>query len=121
MRRHNRTRFATRLLHALLLAAMLPMLTAGRYDFTRDDGIAAMQGRSALAVCIARIESNFDPNAIGRAGELGMVQLLSPGELDTFYAYGFSDPHDPWQSADYLDIALAEGRHRAWSAYWYCI
>ena len=107
-------------LHAAILILVALSSLGARHDFTVEDGYAAMAGRSAFARCIVQIESRFDPNAVGHLGELGLVQLAPFGKLPEFYALGYSDPFDPWQSADYLDWALANGQAHHWAASWYC-
>ena len=77
---------------------------------------AARHGVSAARlVQVARCESRLDPNAVGRAGELGVLQLHPRGELLTFYARGFSDPFNVAQAAEFTAQRFAEGAARAWS------
>lgn len=47
-----------------------------------------------LAHAIVEAESDGDPQAISRAGAMGLMQIL-PG---TARAYRVSDPFDPWQN-----------------------
>lgn len=98
---------------ALLL--VLPLLAGWRGQYTVDDGYAAMEGRSARARCIVHYESRFDPNAVGQAGEVGLAQLHPYGKLPEFYALGYSDPWNPYQQAEYLEWALAQGQAFHWS------
>lgn len=66
-------------------------------------------------VAVAECESNLDVYAVGALGELGIFQLRSPGELDRFYAYGYSDVWSPHEQADFTARRFAEGGAGAWS------
>jgi hypothetical protein len=101
---------------AALLA--LPLALPGwRGEFDRADTLAALDGASARAACIVRVETGgtFDPNAVGAQGELGAAQLRPAGLLPDFYRQGYDDPFDPYRSVAYLDGALARGLARNWS------
>jgi hypothetical protein len=77
---------------------------------------AAAHGQSGARLeRVARCESSLNPAAVGRAGELGLFQLHPRGELRTFYARGYSDPHNVWEAADFAATRFAEGGARAWS------
>lgn len=92
------------------------------FAYTIADAHAAMDGASPLLHCLVKLESGYDPNAINPwSGALGMAQLLSPGELDHFYANGFTDPTNPWQARAHMEIAIAEGRLTAWVVWPSCV
>lgn len=57
----------------------------------------------------------FRNDLVGRAGELGAVQLHPRGELPRFYAWGYDDPYSPYQSIRFLSQRLTMGGARAWS------
>lgn len=57
----------------------------------------------------------YDPYRDGKAGEKGPFQLLPRGELRTFYARAYTDPHDPWQSLHFTEQRLREGGGSAWT------
>lgn len=66
---------------------------------------------------IVRCETGgtLNPYAVGRAGELGAVQLHPRGELPRFYARGYGDPFNPHESIEFLAIRLQQGGARAWT------
>lgn len=66
--------------------------------------------------CIVRRESGYSPYAVGSQGELGSVQLHPRGALLAFYARGYDDPFNPYQSVDFLGSELAAGRGGQWTA-----
>lgn len=87
--------------------------------WTPADVLAAMATASPRARCIVRTEVGgvgYDPYAVGRAGELGPVQLHPRGKLPEFYALGYTDPFSPVESIEYLERALARGQASHWSA-----
>ena len=98
------------------LAVLALGTVAFRWQYSVDDSLAALEGASARVWCIAQVESNYDPNAVGRQGEQGLVQLHPGGLLPVFYAWGYTDPWDPWQSRSFLERALAAGYANHWSA-----
>jgi len=55
---------------------------------------AAMGVPSTLALAVARKESNFNPNAIGSSGEIGLFQLMPATARDL----GISDPYNIHQN-----------------------
>jgi hypothetical protein len=67
----------------------------------------------ALATC----ESRLDPEAVGAAGELGLMQLHPRGLLPAFYRMGFDDPWSVYQQADFAAWAIANGYARHWSCW----
>lgn len=110
---------ATTLLIAVSIAASV--------SWTRDDTHEAIVRSAALYSvsqsemdCMVRVESNFDPYAIGSQGELGAAQLHPQGALQDFYRRGYTDPFNPTQSMDYLAAEIAAGRGGKWTAYWRC-
>ena len=50
----------------------------------------------------------------GDAGVVGPGGLASFGLRPQFYAWDFTDPHNPYQVAEYIDRVLDEGRHENW-------
>jgi hypothetical protein len=58
----------------------------------------------ALALAVAKLESNFDPNATGSNGDAGIFQLL-PG---TAADLGVTDPYDPVQNIQAGVLYLAQ-------------
>lgn len=78
---------------------------------------AAAHGVSAGYVSeIIGCESEWDVYAVGALGELGLAQLKpGAGELARFYARGYSDPFNAWESIDFLTARVSEGGASAWS------
>lgn len=65
---------------------------------------------------LASCESTFRPSIVNTSsGARGLFQLLSPGELDIFYAKGFTDWTDPSQQSNFVAEELIAGKWRAWS------
>lgn len=64
-----------------------------------------------LAVC----ESNLDPDAVGAQKEEGLFQLHPQGELLRFRVYGYQNPWDVWEQADFTARRFAEGAAGQWS------
>ncbi|NOY70567.1 MAG: lytic transglycosylase domain-containing protein [Deltaproteobacteria bacterium] len=57
--------------------------------------ISAKSGvRSELVKAVIKVESNFNPRAVSKAGAIGLMQLM-PVHFDT---NGMSDPYDPGQN-----------------------
>lgn len=113
------------LMVALLVvaSAVSPRSAAAADGYTADDVAIAIEQYSAefeiseaWLYRIVRCEDpTFDPYAVGRQGELGPAQLHPRGELRRFYAYGYSDPFDPYHAIRFLAQRLAMGGARAWS------
>ena len=92
------------------------------YVYTAADTLAAIDQASVAhgvswrwLYSIVRCESQLDPYAVGRRGELGAAQLAPWGELRRFYARGFSNPYSPYQAVAFLAQRLNEGGARAWA------
>ena len=85
--------------------------------FTADDVTARLKTASPRASCIVRYETGgtYDPNLIGKQGELGAAQLHPRGKLPAFYARGYSDPRDPVQAIEFLEEQIHIGQAGAWS------
>jgi soluble lytic murein transglycosylase-like protein len=66
-------------------------------------------------VAVARCESRLDHRARGALGERGLFQLLPGGELAVFYAWGYTDPDDPYQAADFTAARFAQGQSFRWT------
>ena len=94
---------------ALLLALASPL------DALRDH-VAAVHGVDpALLACIVEAESGGDANAVGAAGEIGLLQLLpETGALIAAHA-GVTD-YDLWNPAHNLWLG-AYGLSR-WPEWW---
>jgi hypothetical protein len=71
-----------------------------------------------LLRCIAAWETGFtfDPYTVGDGGlSLGEFQLYRYGLLPTFYAEGWTDPFDPYESAAFTASWIARHGAGAWS------
>jgi hypothetical protein len=113
--------------HALALAVVLACAATARADpFDSSDTLAAIeQASSSTGVAqswlyrVIGCETGwtFNPHAVGDRGtSLGPAQLhRGGGELPRFYAFGYSDPFDPYQSIEFMALEFADGRARAWS------
>lgn len=67
---------------------------------------------------MAKCESTYNQFAVNKAsGAVGLYQLLSPGELDVFYARGYNNPFDPSESANFTAEELSKGKGYLWSCY----
>lgn len=62
-----------------------------RYDHIIRDASDAYGIRFELVKAMIQAESNFDPNAISKAGAIGLMQIM-PANLEEF---NLSDPFDP--------------------------
>lgn len=83
--------------------------------WTPDDTLAALSVASDRANCIVGYETGFtyEPYSVGRAGELGPVQLHPYGLLPEFYSWAArhgldGDPFDPYEAVLYLDWKLQQ-------------
>ena len=89
-------------------------ITGGYYGGTVIDAIyywSAYYGISAdWMLRVARCESGFDPTAVGPNGEIGVFQFMS----GTFYAYGGSNPWDPWDNARVAASMFSQGLSWHW-------
>lgn len=102
------------LFHALAFAALLAAAQPDLEAIVRDRAQAHGIDGDYLA-SVAACESQWNPSAVGALGEQGLFQLAPWGEGREFRARGYSDPFDPWQSADYAAARFSEGGARAWS------
>jgi len=116
-------RFA-RLIVAFLFA-LWPALAHA--DFTVDDTHQAIYEASvnhgvshALLRRLVRCETGgtFRPDMVGDHGtSFGPMQLHAPGELNTFYRLGYTDPSNPYEALDYAAQAILAGRGPRWSCW----
>jgi hypothetical protein len=117
-----------------LIAAIVLFLLIGLYLaatpvraqglFTPDDTEAAITQYSAeYGVSYAWLErtiscetgGTFSNYKVGAQGEQGAAQLHPYGELPVFYAWGYDDPHDPYQSIRFTAQRFATGHAWAWT------
>jgi hypothetical protein len=91
--------------------------TASDTYYAIDEASAEMDVSWHRLYWIVRCETGgtFNPYSIGRARELGAVQLHPRGELPRFYAYGYSDPFNPYEAVRFLAQRLLAGGARAWT------
>jgi len=80
---------------------------------------ASATGPYGLSPYLARVawcESRYNPRAVGRLGEIGLFQL-KPGDgmLPVFYAWGGTNPWNPWQQAEFARWAFTHGYAGRWS------
>lgn len=108
--------------HAALLATLALGLGAGHVTAQTPDEVRAMirteaapYGNGERLICVATLESNLNPRAVGSLGEQGIFQLLSPGLRDTFYARGFTDVWSVAQQAGFAAWAFANGLEGHWA------
>jgi hypothetical protein len=87
----------------------------------RAVAVAAPFGLSPYLARVASCESiGFNPYYVygpgrGRQGEIGLFQLKPGGMLTVFYAWGFTNPWNPWQQAAFATKAFALGYGSRWS------
>lgn len=102
---------------ALLLALVLLSSASPVSAFTADDTRAAIdQSVAETGVSHARLDQiircetrgqEYNPNAIGDHGtSFGAAQIHRGGLLSHFYAQGYDDPFNPYQSVEYLARAV---------------
>ena len=111
-----------RLLVAVALALAVVQVAHAEDGYTSEDTLAAIDAAAAdtgvpraWLLAIVRCESRLEPYAIGRRGELGAVQLHPRGLLPVFYAVGYTDPFNPYESVYFLAEQLLRGRARHWA------
>lgn len=82
-----------------------------------DTHLALARYGSARAECIVRVESQYQPYAVGDHGtSFGVAQWHRGGLLEWYFAQGYTDPFDPYQSVRGLQQALNAGMAHHWSA-----
>lgn len=94
--------------------------------FTPQDVIDDLSSRKPIIQCIVHKEVGrsitrnnivypaYDPYMPGLQGEVGPVQLHPQGLLPDFYNRGFTNPNNPQQAHDYLELAIAAGLASHW-------
>lgn len=114
---------------AVLLAAYVAACTQigvvrAEPEYTPADTLAAIEQyttefhvpyRWVYDVVACETGGTFSNYLVGRAGEVGAVQLHPRGELPRFYDWGYLDPHSPWQSVRFLVQRYLYGGQGAWS------
>lgn len=121
------------LLGSLLLAAAITTPAAHASEpWTSDDTLAALEGSPEIIDCVVRLESQYQPYAIGSAGELGVAQLLPTenggGQMAEFMEGDWTvvdpadrSPFDPELSVAYLNFYLdTHGDLAPWSTWRPC-
>jgi len=94
--------------------------------FDQNDTLAALEAASASTGVsyawlhrVVGCETGFtwNPAAVGDYGtSFGAAQLhRGGGELPRFYAFGFSDPFNPYEAVTFMAQEFAVGRASAWS------
>jgi hypothetical protein len=106
---------------ALAILVLVVVLGAGP-GHAQEPVVAVIEDRAAAhgvsgsyLVRVARCESNLDPRAVGAAGEQGLFQLHARGLRPLFFQWGYADPFNAWESADFAARAFAAGLSRHWS------
>mgnify|MGYP001559578115 FL=1 len=120
---------------ALLIAAVtIDVAHAGSPDpepwmpelpgrWTADDVQQAIAWSTPWVRCVIRYEVGgvgYDPNVLGRAGEIGPGQLHPQGLLPDFVAEGFTDPNSPYQVTHYMEGAYQRGLAHHWTPARWC-
>lgn len=111
--------------------ALLAAVSAGpvRADgWTRDDTVAALADAPYMVQCIVRLESSYEPYAVGAAGEQGVAQLLpGGGQWEPFWTWDWTDvppaersTWDPYLSVQFLSWWGERYGYRAWTTARYC-
>jgi hypothetical protein len=91
------------------------LIAVGHLEAPRPAASAGPFGLSRYLTRVARCESDLDPGARGRAGEIGLFQLHPRGLLPTFYDWGFSNPYNGWEQARFAELAFARGLAHHWA------
>lgn len=102
---------------------LIPNLSSTKKRFTAEDTLKALEGASPLVKCAVGVEvgpgtkefAPYDPNAIGKEGELGAGQLHPQGKLPAFYAAGNDDPFNPYQVVPFVGEQFALGDANHWA------
>jgi hypothetical protein len=114
-------------LHGFALAVVLACAAVARAEpFDAQDTLAAIEQASlstgvehAWLYRVVGCETGWtwDPRAVGDYGtSFGAAQLhRGGGELPRFYAFGYTDPFDPYQAVEFMAVEFSAGRARAWS------
>lgn len=106
------------------MTAILGALLLFAQPYTPDDTLHAIEEASIHSgVPYARLRRivacetghTYRNDLIGRQGEIGAVQLHPRGMLPTFYASGYTNPRNPYDSVHFLADSILIGRARAWS------
>lgn len=76
-----------------------PSRSSGSYSSTKYDHFIDKASRKhgisfPLVKAVIKVESNFNPRAVSRAGAQGLMQIM-PGTADLL---NVSDPFDPWEN-----------------------
>lgn len=95
-------------------------LEAPKKHFTAWDTLKALENASPLVKCAVTVEVGgtnppYDPNAIGKAGELGPGQLHPKGKLPAFYNAGYNDPFNPYQVIPFMEEQFVLGDAKHWA------
>lgn len=94
-------------------------LPASQDNAGQSDPVGAIYAAAAnhnadanILINIVRLESNFNPYAVGDYGaSVGLIQLHRNGLRGHFYAVGYTDPYSVEQCVDYLArVATGEWR-----------
>lgn len=117
---------STLLVGVLLCTGAIPLYAEG--GWTDADVSAALTQASqktgvsrSLLRCLSWYESEWHPYAVGRRGELGLFQLLPRrGLLPDFYAAGYTNPFNPYQSSLFAAEMIDAGYGYFWSTWELC-
>ena len=114
----------TTLIRAGVLAALLAIASPvhADEDVSVSDVIIeranAHNISASMMLRLADCESRMDPRAVGKEGEVGLMQLHPRGLLPEFFRLGYGNPWSAWQQSDFTARMLADGLGRHWSCWW---
>lgn len=100
-----------------MIVLLIAIAMLFQQQFTAQDTLNALEYASPLAQCIVGYETGWTyyPYSIGAEGELGVAQLHPKGMLPVFYAMGYTNPFDPEQAIEFLEIQIIAGNAYHWT------
>lgn len=117
----------TGLVLALALLGATALTTRAEGPFTPEDTLIAIDTESAeqgvshaVLTQVVGCETGwtFDPASVGDGGlSIGAAQLHRYGLRSTFYAWGYTDPWNPYQAIAFMGRAFNAGMASHWTCY----
>lgn len=97
-----------------VLAQMTPVVYQGITLQQYSRVVAEQKGVSPdLLTAVINCESQWNPDAVGKAGEIGLVQIILKYHTDVTE----KEARDPYFSVNYLAYNIQNGNGKWWSCY----